>query len=90
MNRTRLLCGLWALAAVFVAGPVLADADDDKWVAKCVMDNADQKQSTETVLTYCVCMVNEMSSSETLSVTAWEKTHPKEEAMCSRKAGWTR
>ena len=33
-------------------------------------------------------MNNKMSSNETLSITAWEKTHPKEVAACDKEAGW--
>lgn len=33
-------------------------------------------------------MNEKMSDNETKSITEWEKTHPKEEAECSAKAGW--
>ena len=33
-------------------------------------------------------MNNEMSNSETKSITAWEKTHKKEADACGVKAGW--
>jgi hypothetical protein len=34
------------------------------------------------------CMNNKMSSNETLSITAWEKTHPTEVAACDKESGW--
>jgi hypothetical protein len=73
----------------FSAGcPAFANADDDAWIAKCVADNADQGQTAETIATYCSCMNGKMSSSETLSITAWEKSHPAEEKACSKAANW--
>jgi hypothetical protein len=76
------------LAFLAVTSPALANSDDDAWVKRCVSDNADQKQSAETVAVYCACMVQKMPSSETLSVTAWEKTHTAEQESCSAAAGW--
>jgi hypothetical protein len=76
------------LVAAPAAGPAFANADDDAWIAKCVSDNADQGQSAETIATYCSCMNGKMSSSETLSITAWEKLHPVEEKACSKAANW--
>jgi len=70
------------------AAPALANADDDAWIAKCVGDNADQGQTPETIAVYCSCMNGKMSSSETLSITAWEKLHPAEEKACSKAANW--
>lgn len=73
----------------FSAGrPAFANADDDAWIAKCVADNGDQGQTAETIATYCSCMNGKMSSSETLSITAWEKSHPDEEKACSKAANW--
>ena len=40
------------------------------------------------VTAYCSCMNNKMSSSETLSITAWEKAHPAETAACDKESGW--
>jgi hypothetical protein len=36
----------------------------------------------------CSCMNNKMSSEETLSITAWEKSHPAEVAACDKESGW--
>lgn len=64
------------------------NADDIKWVAQCLTDNQNEGKSLDTVKTYCECMNDKMSENETLSITQWEKTHPKEEAECDAKAGW--
>ena len=77
-----------SLVAFAPAGPAFANADDDAWIAKCVGDNADQGQTAETIAVYCSCMNGKMSTSETLSITAWEKLHPAEEKACSKAANW--
>lgn len=84
------LCATVAALSLFAFAPVaaLANADDDAWIAKCVGDNADQGQSAETIAVYCSCMNGKMSTSETLSITAWEKIHPAEEKACSKAANW--
>lgn len=70
------------------SGIVSADEYDAQWVAKCVRDNAGENVAIEVITKYCVCMNNKMSDNETLSITAWEKKHPREMAECDRKAGW--
>jgi len=65
-----------------------ADADDVKWIRQCVVDNKDEGQTSATVRSYCTCMNNLMSSSETRTITQWEKTHKKEADACGTKAGW--
>lgn len=65
-----------------------ADADDTAWINKCINDNKDQGQTSETVKAYCTCMNGKMSSSETQSITAWEKTHKTEEEACGKASGW--
>jgi hypothetical protein len=76
-----------ALGAIYSA-PASANADDTKWIGKCVTDNADQGQPTTVITAYCTCMNNKMSSSETQSITQWEKTHKTERDACSKQAGW--
>lgn len=76
------------LATLGCAGAAYANADDVKWINQCVADNQDQHQTTRTVRVYCTCMDNLMSSSETRSITQWEKTHVKEQNFCGDKAGW--
>lgn len=63
-------------------------ADDRKWVAQCLSDNQDAKVSASVVSTYCVCMNNKMSDSETRSITQWEKANPNARRACEREAGW--
>ncbi len=65
-----------------------ADADDLKWVAQCLKDNAGEGAAEDVVHKYCVCMNNKMSSSETQSITQWEKSHPEERKACDKEAGW--
>jgi hypothetical protein len=71
-----------------LATPALADADDAAWIKKCVDDNQREGATPAVVAAYCACMNNKMSSNETLSVTAWEKTHPTEMAACDKESGW--
>jgi hypothetical protein len=68
--------------------PARADADDAAWIKKCVNDNKREGATPEVVAAYCSCMNGKMSSDETLSVTAWEKTHPAETAACDKESGW--
>lgn len=77
-----------ALLSFATVTPVFADADDVAWISKCVDDNKEQGQSTITIQSYCTCMNSKMSSSETRSITEWEKTHKTEEEACAKKAGW--
>lgn len=79
------------LAAFIAAVPfahAFADADDAAWISRCISDNAKEGQTNETLTTYCTCMNNKMSSKETLSITAWEKTHPNEQEACSKESKW--
>ena len=79
------------LAALGLASdftPARADADDAAWIKKCVNDNKDEGPKASVIAAYCSCMNNKMSSKETLSITAWEKKHPAEQAACSKEAGW--
>ena len=80
------------IAASFVAvspiSPALANADDAAWIKRCVNDNKRGGATPEVVAAYCSCMNGKMSTSETLSITAWEKTHPDEMAACDKESGW--
>jgi hypothetical protein len=75
-------------ALAFVGGPAQADADDDKWIAKCVKDNKGEGAQESVVVKYCTCMNEKMDNKETASVTQWEKTHKKEMDACSKESGW--
>jgi hypothetical protein len=68
--------------------PARADADDAAWIKKCVNDNKREGATPEVVAAYCACMNGKMSSDETQSITAWEKTHPAEMAACDKESGW--
>jgi hypothetical protein len=83
---SMLVCA--AVLGFAAMGSVYADADDVAWIKKCVSDNKDQGQTSTTVEAYCTCMNNKMSSSETKSITAWEKTHKAEEEACGKESGW--
>lgn len=78
------------IASSVMAGSIASaqTASDRKWVNKCVLDNKEAKVAASVVLAYCTCMNNKMSDNETLSITAWEKTHPVERAACDKESGW--
>lgn len=84
LSATALLSVLCAATLTF------AGSDDAKWVAQCISDNQDAKVSIEVITKYCTCMNNKMDDNETLSITAWEKTHPTEQAACDKESGWTK
>jgi hypothetical protein len=91
----KFVLGSFALiAAIGWSAPAVAGADDAKWVAKCLQDNANAKDSggkavpVEVVAKYCTCMNNKMDDNETLSITAWEKSHPTERKVCDKESGW--
>ena len=83
-----LKAAVFATTCFFAAGPAFADADDLKWVSKCIKDNADAKAAPEVVVRYCTCMNDKMDANETRSITQWEKSHPKEMAECEKVSGW--
>jgi murein L,D-transpeptidase YafK len=62
--------------------------DNVNWINRCVADNKDEGQTRAVLVGYCTCMNNQMSNTETKSITAWEKTHKKEADACGVKAGW--
>ena len=69
-------------------GQVLANSDDAKWINQCIKDNKDEGQEESVVIAYCACMNNNMSDTETRSITQWEKANPKIADKCSSQAGW--
>jgi hypothetical protein len=85
MHHTIVASMIMFLAFV---GGARADADDVKWIAQCLKDNQDAKVDVSVIQKYCTCMNNKMSSSETQSITQWEKTHPAERQACDKEAGW--
>jgi len=84
----KVFSGLVVLALLGFAGLAFAGADDAKWVAKCISDNRDAQVAVEVIAKYCTCMNNKMDDNETLSITAWEKTHPAEMSACEKESGW--
>ena len=78
----------FAIAMIASNAAFAGNADDIKWIAQCLSDNQKEGASAEVVQKYCTCMNNKMSEDETLSISAWEKTHPKEMAACEAEAGW--
>ena len=84
----RIITSTLLAVSVLASAQIFAGEDDTVWISKCMNDNKREGQATETVMLYCHCMNEKMSDNETKSITEWEKTHPKEEAECSAKAGW--
>ncbi len=86
------------LAALLVAAPLLAstavfaqtmNADDMKWINRCINDNKGEPGATpEIIRKYCMCMNEKMSNNETQSISTWEKSHPAERKACDAEAGW--
>jgi hypothetical protein len=84
-----------SIAVLLAAGSLLASSaafavstDDVKWINRCIRDSAGMDASADVKLKYCTCMVNKMDDAETLSVTAWERTHTAEARACDRESGW--
>ena len=75
-------------ATLAISSLAFADADDKKWVNKCINDNKDEGAKAEVVKKYCECMNDKMDSNETKSISQWEKTHPDERKACEKEAGW--
>jgi hypothetical protein len=87
-TTSALLAVLIGSSCASAITPARADADDAAWIKKCVKDNKREGATPEVVAAYCACMNSKMSSDETLSITAWEKTHPAEMAACDKESGW--
>lgn len=80
---------LAVLFAVATASAATAEtADDRKWVKQCLVDNKEAKVSISVVTSYCTCMNNKMSDTETRSITEWEKSNPNARKACDKEAGW--
>jgi len=77
------------LIALFAATSLVAGPDDKKWVDQCIKDNKGE-ESAAVVKKYCECMNEEMSDSEEMSITQWEKTAngKKAEVKCDKASGW--
>ena len=86
MKITAVMLAL--IGSLMVSSMAYADANDLKWIARCLEDNIEAKVATEVVVKYCTCMSNKMDRNETLSITQWERIHPTERAECDRESGW--
>jgi hypothetical protein len=88
---TRIL-GLVLLATCALSIPASAqqmNADDMKWVNRCISDNKGEAGGTPQVIrAYCVCMNEKMDSNETRTITQWEKANPAARRACEKQAGW--
>jgi hypothetical protein len=79
---------LLAVSSLAPKVALAATTDDVKWINQCVEDNKNEGAKREVVLKYCTCMNNKMDNNETRSITQWEKSHQREQAACSKEAGW--
>ena len=79
---------LFFALTLLAGGLAFAGPDDDKWVYKCIADNANEGAKPEVVRAYCECMNGKMDDKETKSISSWEKTHPDERKACEAQAGW--
>jgi hypothetical protein len=83
---------LLALAAIAMLSGSSAfaqkmNADDLKWVNKCIDDNKGGAEAS-IIRKYCMCMNEKMDDNETQSISQWEKTHVKEREACDKESGW--
>jgi len=88
--KFRILGALLAAAFVVNAPAAFAqmNADDMKWINRCIADNKRGGASPEVVRKYCICMNEKMDDSETLTITQWEKKNPAAMKACDKEAGW--
>jgi hypothetical protein len=77
-----------AFSSISTTAATAATTDDVKWINQCADDNKGEGATVEVVLKYCTCMNNKMDTSETKSITQWEKTHETERKACDQEAGW--
>lgn len=86
----KLIIASLVAAAALVSGTTAfaQNADDKKWVNKCIKDNKDEGAKPEVVRAYCVCMNDKMDENETRSISQWEKANPAAMKDCEKKSGW--
>ena len=70
-----------------IASAQKMNADDLKWVNKCIDDNKGGAEAS-IIRKYCICMNEKMDDNETQSISVWEKTHVKEREACDKESGW--
>ena len=77
------------LASLLPAAAQKMNADDLKWVNRCIDDNKNEAGGTPAIVrAYCTCMNEKMDDNETRTITQWEKSHPQEKKACEQQAGW--
>ena len=80
------------VGACLLSGAAMAqsmNADDMKWINRCISDNRGEPGGTPAIVrAYCICMNEKMDSNETRSITQWEKANPGARKACEREAGW--
>ena len=86
--KSMMMVAALLAGSMMASGMAYAGADDMKWIAKCLKDNADAKVAPEVVTAYCTCMNGKMDENETQSISTWEKSHPTEMAACEKQSGW--
>ncbi len=65
------------------------DKDDIKWINECIVDNKNEDGATAKIIrTYCFCMNEKMDSSESKSISTWEKSNPRAKRACEQQSGW--
>lgn len=64
-----------------------AEMNKDR-VEQCVKDNDGAKVQPDIIRRYCACMSEKIGNTDALSVTEWERTHPKEREECDNFSGW--
>ena len=87
MVRT-MLAVLAAASILATAAAQATSADDRKWIAECMRDNAGAGVGEPIVRAYCACMTDKMSENETRSVSVWELANPRAKAACDKQSGW--
>jgi hypothetical protein len=86
----KTIAALMLLAGLMAGHPALAqkmNADDLKWVNRCIDDNKGAT-SAAIIRKYCMCMNEKMDDNETRSISQWEKANPKARAACDKESGW--
>jgi len=87
LSLALLLTGSMLAADVALAQQL--DADDVKWINQCIRDNKDEPGGKPPVIRmYCFCMNEKMDSSESRSISEWEKKNPNARKECDRVSGW--
>ncbi|MBN8531976.1 MAG: hypothetical protein J0L97_08980 [Alphaproteobacteria bacterium] len=81
------------LMAALVAGVALcaghANAGEyTEYVEQCIGQYVAEGYDRKMTIEYCVCMDGLIPDGETRTVGQWAKSHPDEEKVCTKKAGW--